>query len=410
MKSTIVIGGGAGGMMAAIIAARCGNKVTIIESNEKLGKKLYITGKGRCNLTNYTVDEDFASYIVRGKKFMYSAMSKFNSYDVYSFFEELGVPLKVERGDRVFPMSDKSSDIIKALTKELNRLYVSIRLKTKAVALVKQDDKIIGVKLSEGEILTSDNIIIATGGLSYKTTGSTGDGYNFGKTIGHNIVECYPALCPIEFEKSTHELQGLSLKNVKLIIEIDNKIEYDSIGEMLFTNKGISGPIVLTASSIINRKLTKNSKAIIDLKPYLTLDELDNRLIRDFQKYSNKVFKNSLDDLLPNKLIDYFIKLSNINPFTKVNSITKEQRNHLCYLLKNMTFNIKKLASIDEAIITSGGVDTKEIDPKTMQSKFKNNVYFVGEVLDVDCLTGGFNLGITFATAYVAGTHCANSQ
>lgn len=403
MKKVIVIGGGPAGIMAAISAADK-YTVTIVEKNEKLGKKLFITGKGRCNVTNAKDISEFFDNIPVNANFMYSSLYSFTNEDTIRFLNELGVELKVERGDRVFPKSDKSSDIIKALESELNRKNVKVLLNSKVDNISFHDKKITKIILEDGRELSADYFILATGGLSYPKTGSTGDGYVFARKLGHKIITPKPSLVPIEVKEDwIKSLQGLSLKNVSFSIkDQNNKILFEEFGEMLFTHYGISGPIVLKGSRIVNLK--PNLKAVINLKPALTEDELDKRLQKDFIKYSNKDFKNSLNDLLPNKLIDIIVKLSEIDENRKVHSITKDERKHLVHLLQNFTLNIKGLRPISEAIITSGGIDTKEIDPSTMKSKLVDNLYFAGEIIDVDGYTGGFNIQIALSTGFLSGT------
>lgn len=402
MKNVIVVGGGPAGMMAAIYAANK-NKVTLIEKNSKLGKKLFITGKGRCNITNSKDVSEFFDNIPVNPNFMYSSLYSFTNEDTMNFFKQLGVELKIERGNRVFPKSDKSSDVIKAFEKELNHKNVNVLLNSKVSEVVYEDNKITSLVLENGKELTGDYFIFATGGLSYPQTGSTGEGLEFSKKLGHSIVEPKAALVPIEVKEDwVKELQGLSLINVELSIQDSSKTLYSEFGEMLFTHFGISGPIVLSASKVVNRK--NNLKAVINLKPALTKEDLDKRIQKDFLKYANKDFKNSLSDLLPKKLIDVVVRLSGIDENKKVNSITKEERKNLVHLLQNFQLTIKGLRPIAEAIITSGGVTVKEIDPSTMRSKLVDNLYFAGEMIDVDAYTGGFNIQIALSTGYLAGT------
>lgn len=402
MAKVVVIGGGPAGMVAAITAAEK-HSVTLIEKNEKLGKKLFITGKGRCNLTNGKDIGEFFDYIPGNPQFLYSSLYTYTNEDVMNFFEKLGVKLKVERGDRVFPESDKSSDIIKALEKELFNRGVEVILNNPVEELISSNKNIISAKLKNNQIVKGDYFIITTGGVSYPQTGSTGDGHKFAKKLGHSIVDLKPSLVPIEIEEPwIKELQGLSLKNVELYIKnCKGKIIYNEFGEMLFTHFGISGPIVLSASRFIEQKGI--FYAVINLKPALSEEDLDKRIQKDFAKYINKDFKNSLEDLLPKKLIEVIIKLSNIPENKKVNSITKEERKNLVKLLQNLTMKVKGLRPIEEAIVTSGGVSVKELDPSTMKSKIINNLYFAGEVLDVDAYTGGYNIQIAFSTGYLAG-------
>lgn len=404
MSSVIVIGGGPAGMMVAIKAAEEGNTVTVIEKNEKLGKKLYITGKGRCNVTNYKDISEFFDNIPGNPSFLYSSLYSYTNLDVMNFFQSEGVDLKVERGDRVFPKSDKSSDIIKAFEKKLKRNNVKILLNTIVDDIEYSDKTVKSVILKGGKKIKGDYYIIATGGISYPQTGSTGDGYKFAKKAGHTIVRPRAALISITVEEQwIKELSGLSLKNVELSLKHKNKVIYKGFGEMLFTHFGISGPIVLTASRLVHDfdELT----ASINLKPALDRNSLDKRIQKDFVKYANKDFKNSLCDLLPKKIIDLVIRLSNIDENKKVNSITKNERNNIIDVIQNLTLKVSGVRPIAEAIITAGGVSTKEIDPSTMQSKFIDNLYFAGEVIDVDANTGGFNLQIAYSTGVLAGSN-----
>ena len=407
MSKVLVVGGGAAGMLAAIIAARNGHQVELFEKNEKLGKKLYITGKGRCNITNACDKDTFFDHIVSNPKFLYRAFNQFNNYDVIDFFEQLGLPIKIERGNRVFPVSDKSSDVIAVLKNELEKQKVMIHFKSDVSELLYKDGSFHGLKM-KGDLkeILGDAVIIATGGLSYPLTGSTGDGFQFAKKIGHSITDLYPSLVPIHVKENyCKELMGLSLKNIEIKIATKQKEIYRDFGELLFTHFGVSGPVILSASSYIipflNRKEALTLR--IDLKPALSVEQLDGRLLRDFEEFKNKQFKNSLDQLLPNKLIDVIIRLSKIDPEKKVNSITKEERTRLVELLKNLTFQIDKLSDYKQAVITKGGINIKEINPSTMESKIAKNVYFVGEVLDLDALTGGYNLQIAWSTAFLAG-------
>lgn len=402
MSRVIVVGGGPAGMMAAISAANK-NEVILIEKNPKLGKKLFITGKGRCNVTNSKDISEFFDNIPVNPTFLYSSLYTFTNENTMDFFNKLGVELKVERGNRVFPKSDKSSDIIKGLEKELVNKKVEVILNSNVVEVSKSENKINYLTLDNGNKVYGDFFIFATGGVSYPQTGSTGDGYRFSKELGHSVVEPKAALVPIEVkEEYIKDLQGLSLVNVELSIKENEKTLYKEFGEMIFTHFGISGPIVLSASRVVNNR--KNLKAVINLKPALTKEELDKRIQKDFIKYANKDFKNSLNDLLPQKLINTIIKLSNIDENKKVNSITKEERKTLVDLLQNLKFEIKGLRPIAEAIITSGGINTKEIDPSTMKSKIVDNLYFAGELIDIDAYTGGFNIQIALSTGYLAGS------
>ncbi len=406
MKNVIVIGGGPAGMIAAGIAAKNGNKTILIEKNEKLGKKLYITGKGRCNLTNASDPETLIKNITGNPYFLYSAFYTFTSQDTMEFFEKLGVKLKVERGNRVFPVSDKSSDIIKALERYLKINKVDVLLKKEVDDIIIENKLIKGVHTKDNKLYLCDNLIIATGGLSYPVTGSTGDGYRFAKKAGHNVTKLYPSIVPlVSEEKWCSELQGLTLKNVSINLKVGGKTIYKDFGEMLFTHFGVSGPIILSASRFIIDKIDKKPQIIIDVKPSLNEKELDNRILRDFKKYKNKAFKNSLSELLPKKLIPVIIKLSEIDENKQVNEITKEERKKLVYTLKNITINIKSTRDFSEAVITAGGVDVNDIEPSTMKSKIIDNLSFAGEVIDTDGFTGGFNLQIAFSTGYLAGNN-----
>lgn len=404
MKRVVVIGGGAAGMMAAITAAMKGKDVTLIEKNEKLGKKLFITGKGRCNLTTDKDIEEIIKNITTNSRFMYSSLYTFTNYDLMKMVEDGGVKLKVERGGRVFPQSDKSSDIIKCFEKYLNENGVKIMLSTKVTDIIEFKGAVWGVEINGNEKIKCDSVIIATGGKSYPLTGSTGDGYVFAKKLGHNITEIRPSLVPLVAEEEwVKDLMGLSLKNVEISVKHKNKVIYNDFGEMLFTHFGVSGPIILSVSRKVIDLLPQKVEVYIDLKPALDHNELDKRIVRDFENYKNKQFKNSLNELLPSKLIPVIINLSGINPEKQVNSITKEERKNLVKLLKEFKITIIGTRPIDEAIITAGGVDVKEVDPSTMESKIVKGLYFAGEILDVDALTGGFNLQIAFSTGYCAG-------
>ena len=412
MSSVIIIGGGAAGMMAAIIAARNGHEVTLLEKNDKLGKKLFITGKGRCNFTNAGDSEDIFNSVVTNQKFLYSAFNGFSNYGVMGFFDELGLKFKIERGNRVFPESDHSSDVIGALSREMKKLHVNTCLNTEVKEVLQNNGKFAGVRIvtlpsKESKVIKADNLIIATGGNSYSSTGSTGDGYGFARSLGHTVTPILPALVPFvvkeEWEK---ELQGLSLKNAQVTIYDGEKEVYSEFGEMLFTHFGVSGPTVLSASSYA-AKIIKNRplRLVIDLKPALTFEQLDERILRDFEEVKNKAFKNSLDKLLPKKLIPVIIRLSGIDEGKQVNAITREERHRLVTTLKNLELTLTGLRGFNEAIVTQGGVSVKEINPSTMESKVVENVFFAGEVIDVDAVTGGFNLQIAWSTAYAAAMH-----
>lgn len=403
MAKVIVIGAGPAGMMAAISAAE-NHEVILLEGNERIGKKLFITGKGRCNVTNAKDISEFFDFIPGNPHFLYSALYTYTNIDVMNFFENAGVKLKVERGSRVFPNSDKSSDIISGLSRGLNEALVDLRLHSKVKDVIFNNNKIEAVILENGSKVKGDYFIITTGGKSYPLTGSTGIGFDLAKKMGHTIVEPKPSLVPIEIEESlVRELQGLSLRNIELKIKNkkNSKVVYSGQGEMLFTHFGISGPLVLSGSRFI--KDGEKFEISLDLKPALEEKQLDLRIQKDFKKNLNKDFKNSLDELLPKKLIPVIIELSGIDENKKVNSITKEERRTLLNLLKNLTFTVKGLRDIAEAIVTAGGVSTKEIDPSTMQSKIVDNLYFAGEVIDVDAFTGGYNVQIALSTGYLAG-------
>lgn len=403
MNTVIVIGGGPAGMMAAIAASK-DNKVILLEKNDKLGRKLYITGKGRCNITNSKDIGEFFDFIPGNPQFLYSALYTFTNNDTMDFFTKLGVNLKVERGDRVFPESDKSSDIIMAFQRELENNNVEVKFGASVKSLITEGDKIISVQLQDSSTLEADHFILCTGGLSYPQTGSSGDGYKFAKATGHKIQDPVASLVPINIEEQwVKELQGLSLKNVELVIKNEaNKTLASEFGEMLFTHFGISGPIALTASRAINKH--KNLKAFIDLKPALSIEELDKRLQKDFSKYINKNFKNSLDELLPQKMIPVIINLCGIDENKKVNLITKEERKKLVQILKGLELNITGLRPIAEAIITAGGVSVKNIDASTMKSKLISNLSFAGEIVDIDAYTGGYNLQLALSTGFLAGS------
>ena len=404
MSKVLVIGGGAAGMFAAITAAYNGNQVLLFEKNKKLGKKLYITGKGRCNITNACDMETMLSSVVTNPKFLYSSFYGFTNEDAIDFFERIGVRTKIERGNRVFPVSDHSSDVISALTRELKRLGVKIHLNSEVKKIVGKE-QFEYIELSDGKKIVGDMCIVATGGFSYKTTGSTGDGYRFAKDCGHQVTEIQPALVPLEIrEWYAKELQGLSLRNVSATIYLDKKELYHDFGEMLFTHYGVSGPLMLSASSYIGKYLKNQElKLSIDLKPALSIEQLDQRILRDFDENINKQFKNAIGKLFPAKMIPIMLELSGIDPEKKINMISKDERMNFVHLIKNFTMTIIGLRDFNEAIITKGGVSVKEIHPSTMESKKVKNLFFVGEVLDLDALTGGFNLQIAWSTAYAAG-------
>lgn len=404
LSNVIVIGGGAAGMMAAIFATRNGKNVTLIEQNEKLGKKLFITGKGRCNFTNACDIEDLFQNVVTNPKFLYSAFYTFSNQMVMDFFEEIGLSYKIERGNRVFPTSDHSSDVIKVLEKEMKKENVEILLNTKVKSLIIEDGVCKGVILHNKRRLFANSIIVATGGISYPRTGACKDGYDFAKKAGHSIVKVQPSLVPFELADSCcRDLMGISLKNVSATIYANGKKVYSDFGEMLFTHFGVSGPIIIKASAYIQNYLEHELKVSVDLKPALDEKQLDERLLKDFQIFQNKQLKNSLDKLMLRALIPVVIEKSGLDGEKKVNELTKEERRILGNTIKNLSFTITGLRGWDEAIITKGGVKVKEIDPSTMESKITKGLYFAGEVLDLDALTGGFNLQIAWSTGCLAG-------
>ena len=412
----VVIGGGPAGMMAAISARSKENEVIILEKNKSLGKKLLITGKGRCNITSSLTMNEFIKNIPGNGMFLYSAFNSFTNQDIIKFLKEQGLEVKEERGNRIFPVTDKSQDVLQCFEKKLKELKVKIFYESPVTEiLIDDENKVCGVQTPKGKI-KADKVILATGGKSYPLTGSTGDGYKLAQKLGHTITTIKPSLVPLEtYEQDLHkELQGLSLKNVKIKIldSSKNKEIYEDFGEMLFTHFGVSGPIILSGSAHLVRYKNidtllqnKQIKLTIDLKPALTEQKLNERILRDFNEFKNKNFKNSLDKLLPQKLINTIIKYSKIDPEKQVNSITKQERKNLIQTLKNFKITIKNFRKIEDAIITSGGINIKEVDPKTMESKKINGLYFAGEILDVDGYTGGFNLQIAYSTGYVAGNH-----
>ena len=396
-----IIGGGAGGMMTGLMIAKKGHQVILLEKNDKLGKKIYITGKGRCNVTNAVTGNEFLANVVRNPKFIMSSEVRFNSQDTMNLFEELGVPLKIERGNRVFPQSDKASDITKALEKGLKKYNVQIKLNSEVSKILTKDNVACGVKLKSGEEILSDAVIVATGGISYPLTGSTGDGYKFATETGHRIVETVPGLVGIlTKDQDLHALSGLSLKNVRLFAMQGSKEIFKSdIGEMLITGNGISGPLALTLSSYINRISPENVEIYIDFKPALDDFALFLRIERDIKELKSKQFSSLLEGLLPKSLAEVFAKRLGISKTKKVSQLTKEERENLCKMLKNFRLKFDRLDDIERAVITSGGVSTKDIKPKSMESKIISKLYFVGEVVDVDALTGGFNLQLAFSMA-----------
>ena len=400
----IIIGAGAAGLMAACSAGKCGHEVILIEKNDRFGKKLAITGKGRCNVTNDSpVDELIKNVPVNGR-FLYSAFNAFSAYDTMDFFENAGVKLKNERGNRVFPESDKAQDIVNALVSEMKKYNVKA-IKGNVSRITTANGSASGVLLSDGKKISAERVIVATGGLSYPTTGSTGDGYKFARELGHTVTELKPSLVPLVTEESfPSEMMGLSLKNVAITLFENNKKKYSDFGEMLFTHFGISGPMILSASSHM-KKSSGSYKIEIDLKPALDEAALDKRILRDFEKYAKRDFINSLSDLLPQKMIPVIVKLSGIEERKIVCEITKEERKNLCNLLKHLPLTVKDFRPVSEAIITSGGIKISEINPSTMESKIIPGLYFAGEVIDVDAYTGGFNLQIAFSTGFLAGNN-----
>ena len=403
-----VIGGGAAGMMAAITAAQYGADVTLLERNDRMGKKLRITGKGRCNVTNDCDLNEFLTNVPTNPRFLYAALSGFSTADTVAFFEDAGVPLKTERGRRVFPVSDRAGDIVAALERKCREYGVNI-LHKRVQNIIEENGEIRGVQTSDG-VLNFDAVIVCTGGRSYPTTGSDGDGYRFAKALGHTVTPIGPSLVPlVAAGKLCASMQGLSLKNVRLTVMDTERAKpvFEDFGEMMFTHFGLTGPLVLSASAHIADVQSKKYAAVIDLKPALDEKTLDARIRSDFEKYKNRDFINSLDDLLPQKMIEPFIRLCEIDPRKKVNSITREERESMVRILKGLTVPLVGFRPIDEAIITRGGVSVKEIDPKTMQSKLVSGLYFAGEILDVDAYTGGFNLQIAFSTAVLAGSAAA---
>ncbi|MBO5571443.1 MAG: NAD(P)/FAD-dependent oxidoreductase [Ruminococcus sp.] len=405
MTDVIIIGGGAAGCFAAVWAARCGKSVIVFEKNEKLGRKLRITGKGRCNVTNNSSTDEHMKNIPVNPRFLYSSFSNFDADSTMEFFEGLGVPLKTERGNRVFPVSDNANDIADALAREMKNLGVQV-VHSRVTKLITENGAVKGVKAG-GQEYPCSSVIIACGGKSYPNTGSTGDGYTLAESVGHTVTELKPSLVPLTSpDRYCTEMMGLSLRNVTLKLMDGEKAIYSEMGEMLFTHFGVSGPLVLSASSHIRDMQPNRYKLLIDLKPALSAEQLDARIQRDFAENLNRDFSNGIRALLPAKLIPVAVKLSGISPQQKVNGITKEQRHKFGELLKAFPVRISGFRPIDEAIITSGGVSTKEIDPKTMGSRLCSGLFFAGEVIDVDAYTGGFNLQIAFSTAYTAALYC----
>lgn len=399
-------------MMAAIKAKEEKNDVMLIEKMNSLGKKLLITGKGRCNITSSISIDEFINNIPGNGKFLHSALKKFTNIDIIKFLNDGGIQTKVERGNRIFPVTDKSADVLNVFINKLNNLNVKIIKNLKVDKIIAHNNKVIGIKTDDDRIIKADKVILATGGNSYKLTGSTGDGYKMAKELGHTIIDIKPSLVPLNIYESDicKQMQGLSLKNVKIVVVDNKKVIYEDFGEMLFTHFGVSGPTILSSSAHLLRykdvdDLMKNGNIVldIDLKPALTTEKLDERILRDFSEEKNKEFKNSLDKLLPKKMIPVIIELSGINPDKKVNEITKKERQKLVEILKKLEIKIDGFRPIEEAIITSGGIHIKEINPKTMESKLIKGLYFAGEIIDVDAYTGGFNLQIAYSTGYTAG-------
>lgn len=403
MSKVLIVGGGAAGMFASIFAARNGHEVHVFEKNDKLGRKLFITGKGRCNITNACEVEELFPAVMSNARFLYSSFYGYTNQDVIDFFESLGVRTKIERGNRVFPVSDHSSDVIRALSDEMRSQGVKVHLHTEVRKIEADEEGFQSLVLSDGTKVDGDSCIIATGGVSYRATGSTGDGHRWAQELGHKVTDLLPSLVPLEIrEPWIPELQGLSLRNVKVEVRQGKKKLFEDFGEMLFTHYGVSGPVILSASSVIGSRIDKHLILTIDLKPALSEDQLDHRVLRDFEENKNRQFKNALGKLFPTKLIPVMIERSGIAPEKKVNEISKEERKQFVNLIRNFDMRIEGLRGFQEAIITRGGVSVKEVNPGTMESKLVNNLYFAGEVLDLDAVTGGYNLQIAWSTAYAA--------
>ena len=424
MSKILIIGGGAAGMMAGVYLARAGHEVHILEKNEKLGMKVYITGKGRCNVTNYCDTEELFRAVMSNPKFLYSAFYSFTPQDVMEFFEEAGVPLKTERGNRVFPVSDHSSDIIRGLERELKKAGAHIHLRTEVktvkVSPYEEPDvdekkahhsRVTGVELADGSFMEGDHVLVATGGLSYQSTGSTGDGYRFAEETGHKVKELSPSLVPLKTKEDyIPRLQGLSLKKTELTIKSGKKVLFRDFGEMMFTHFGVTGPMILSASAHIGKQLQKSGElnAYLDLKPALTMEQLDARILREFEAGQNKQFKNVIGVLFPSSLTPVMLELGGISPEKKIHDISREERIHFEELVKAFPFTINGMGEYKEAVITRGGVSVKDIQPGTMESRKVKNLYFIGEVLDLDAVTGGYNLQIAWSTAYLAAMALKN--
>lgn len=424
MSKILIIGGGAAGMMTGVYLARAGHEVHILEKNEKLGKKVYITGKGRCNVTNNCDTEELFRAVMSNPKFLYSAFYSFTPQDVMEFFEEAGVPLKTERGNRVFPVSDHSSDIIRGLERELKKAGAHIHLRTevKTVKVSPYEEpgvdekkahhsRVTGVELADGSFMEGDHVLVATGGLSYQSTGSTGDGYRFAEETGHKVKELSPSLVPLKTKEDyIPRLQGLSLKNTELTIKSGKKVLFQDFGEMMFTHFGVTGPMILSASAHIGKQLQKSGElnAYLDLKPALTMEQLDARILREFEAGQNKQFKNVIGVLFPSSLTPVMLELGGISPEKKIHDISREERIHFEELVKAFPFTINGMGEYKEAVITRGGVSVKDIQPGTMESRKVKNLYFIGEVLDLDAVTGGYNLQIAWSTAYLAAMALKN--
>ncbi len=409
MEKVLIAGGGAAGMFAAAAAAQKGREVHLFEKNERLGKKLYITGKGRCNLTNACDAQDFFAHVCTNRKFLYSAFYGCTNSDVMEFFEQNGCSVKTERGQRVFPVTDRSADVIDALARVMRRAGVHIHLNSAVSEILTETSGegrcVRGFRLADGSAVTGDAVIVATGGLSYPSTGSTGDGYRFAQACGHTVTKCYPSLVPFNVkEEFVKELQGLSLRNVRLSVFDGKKCLFEDFGEMMFTHFGVTGPLVLTASAAVQTRLRERElRLVIDLKPALSEEQLDARILREFEGGVNKQFKNVIGSLFPQKLTPVMIELSGISPEKRVNTVTRAEREHFVHLTKYFVLTATGLRGYNEAVVTKGGVSVKEIDPSTMESKLVPGLYFAGEVLDLDAVTGGFNLQIAWSTGYAAG-------